>query len=168
VSRAVLSIGSNQGDALANLHAAVACFAPWIVRVSRVVQTPPWGPVEQDDFLNAILIVDDPQASPQDWLVRAHDAEQGAGRVRDIRWGPRTLDVDVITVATDDVDEVHSDDPILTLPHPRAAERAFVLVPWVNADPEATLGGRPVATLIAELPPQDVAGIVDRADLSLT
>jgi 2-amino-4-hydroxy-6-hydroxymethyldihydropteridine diphosphokinase len=168
VSRAVLSIGSNQGDALANLRSAAAHFAPWIVAVSPIVQTPPWGPVPQDDYLNAILIVDDAEASAQDWLDRAHAAEQGAGRVRDIRWGPRTLDVDVVTVATDDVGEVQSDDPVLTLPHPRAAQRAFVLVPWLAADAQASLDGRPLAELIAELAEEDVAGIVTRPELSLT
>jgi 2-amino-4-hydroxy-6-hydroxymethyldihydropteridine diphosphokinase len=168
LSRAVLSIGSNQGDALANLRSAVARFAPWIVAVSPVVQTPPWGPVPQDDFLNAILIVDDPDASPQEWLARAHAAEHGAGRVRDVRWGPRTLDVDVITVAANDNAQVNSDDPVLTLPHPRAAVRAFVLVPWLAADPQANLDGRPLADLIAELADEDVAGIVSRPELSLT
>jgi 2-amino-4-hydroxy-6-hydroxymethyldihydropteridine diphosphokinase len=167
VSRAVLSIGSNQGDALANLRSAVEAFASWIVAISPVVQTPPWGPVEQDDYLNAVLVVEDPDASPRDWLTRANAAEQDAGRVRDIRWGPRTLDVDVITVSMSGSDEVHSDDPVLTLPHPRAAERAFVLVPWLAADPQASLAGRRLGDLLAEIPAQDVAGIVPRPDLSL-
>jgi 2-amino-4-hydroxy-6-hydroxymethyldihydropteridine diphosphokinase len=168
VSRAVLSIGSNQGDALANLRSAAAAFAPWLVAVSPVVQTPPWGPVPQDDYLNAILIVDDPEATPREWLTRANAVEQQAGRVRDVRWGPRTLDVDVVTVATEETTEVRSDDPVLTLPHPRAAVRAFVLVPWLAAEPQALLAGRPLAELIAELPGEDVAGIVSRPELSLT
>jgi 2-amino-4-hydroxy-6-hydroxymethyldihydropteridine diphosphokinase len=162
MSRAVLSIGGNLGEPLDALRLAVGQFRGWLLAVSPVYRTPPWGPVAQDDFLNAVLIVDDPGASPHDWLVRAHAAEQAAARVRDVRWGPRTLDVDVV-----DVDGVISDDPALTLPHPRAAERAFVLVPWLAADPAATLDGRPVAELIAGLAPDDVAGVRLQADLVL-
>src|SRR5581483_4183769 len=111
--RAVLSIGSNVGDRLATLRAAAGAFVPWLVAASGVYETPPWGPVPQDDYLNAVLLADDPAATPRDWLDRAHAAERAAGRTRDVRWGPRTLDVDVVTV-----DAVTSDDPVLTLPHP--------------------------------------------------
>ena len=154
MTRAVLSIGSNVGDRLATLRGAVDAFGPWLVAVSPVYETPPWGPVPQDDYFNAVLIAEDAAAAPRDWLDRAHAAEQAAGRTRDVRWGPRTLDVDVVDVAG-----VHSDDPELTLPHPRAAERAFVLVPWLAADPSAELAGRPVGELIAALPAEDVAGV---------
>ena len=167
MSTAVLSIGSNQGDALAHLRSAVAAFSEWLVAVSPVGQTPPWGPVPQDDYLNAILLVEDDAAEPLTWLARAQAAEQAAGRVREVRWGPRTLDVDVVTVATESSAEVVSADPALTLPHPRAAERAFVLVPWLAADPAATLGGRPLAELIAALPEDEVAGITPRPELAL-
>jgi 2-amino-4-hydroxy-6-hydroxymethyldihydropteridine diphosphokinase len=146
MSTAVLSIGSNLGDRLAHLQGAVDSLRSWVRAVSPVYETAPWGPVEQDDYLNAVVIVDDPDAAPGDWLARAHAAEQGAGRTRDVRWGPRTLDVDVVAV-----DDVVSDDPRLTLPHPRAAQRAFVLVPWLAVDPSASLGGRPVRELLAEL-----------------
>jgi 2-amino-4-hydroxy-6-hydroxymethyldihydropteridine diphosphokinase len=154
VTRAVLSIGSNLGDRPATLQTAVEAFRPWLQAASPVYETPPWGPVPQDDYLNAVLIVADPDAAPRDWLDRARAAEQAAGRTRDVRWGPRTLDVDVIAV-----DDVVSNDPQLTLPHPRAGERAFVLVPWVAADPGATLAGRPVADWITELPADDVAAL---------
>jgi 2-amino-4-hydroxy-6-hydroxymethyldihydropteridine diphosphokinase len=154
VTSAVLSIGSNQGDRLANLTVAVAAFRPWLRAASPVYETPPWGPVAQDDYLNAVLLADDPEASPRDWLDRAHAAEQGAGRVRDVRWGPRSLDVDVVAV-----DDLVSDDPELTLPHPRAHERAFVLVPWLAVDPDARLAGRAVAELIGALPSDDVAAV---------
>lgn len=155
MSAAVLSIGSNVGDRDAHLARARAAFAPWLRAASPVYETPPWGPVAQDPYLNAVLLVDDPAAAPADWLARAHAAEQAAGRTRDVRWGPRTLDVDVVSVADAD-GEVTSADPVLTLPHPRAAERAFVLVPWAAADPAATLAGRPVADLLAALPAADV------------
>jgi 2-amino-4-hydroxy-6-hydroxymethyldihydropteridine diphosphokinase len=162
VTRAVLSIGSNLGDRLTTLRSAVETFAPWLVAVSPVVQTPPWGPVPQGDYLNAVLIVEDELAAPSDWLVRAHAAEQAAGRVRTVRWGPRTLDVDIVTV-----DDVRSDDPALTLPHPRARQRAFVLVPWLAADPGAALSGEPVSSLVAALPAGEVAGIRSRPELAL-
>jgi 2-amino-4-hydroxy-6-hydroxymethyldihydropteridine diphosphokinase len=78
-----------------------------------------------------------------------------------VRWGARTLDVDVVTVTGDDGFPVFSDDPALTLPHPRAHERAFVLVPWLSLEPTAVLPGRgAVADLVAALPPEDVAAVV--------
>jgi 2-amino-4-hydroxy-6-hydroxymethyldihydropteridine diphosphokinase len=154
VSRAVLSIGSNLGDRAATLQGAADAFRPWLRAVSPVYETAPWGPVPQDDYLNAVLVADDPAATPEIWLQRAQYAERAAGRVRDQRWGPRTLDVDVVTV-----DDVRSDDPVLTLPHPRAGERAFVRVPWLAADPAATLAGRPVRDVLAERPADEIAGV---------
>lgn len=147
---AVLSIGSNLGDRLAHLQTACDSLQPWVRAASPVYETPPWGPVPQDDYLNAVLLVSDPDADGTQWLRRAQDAEQAAGRTREVRWGARTLDVDVVCV-TDEV----SDDPVLTLPHPRAAERAFVLVPWAAVDPAASLAGAVVADLAARLPDAD-------------
>jgi 2-amino-4-hydroxy-6-hydroxymethyldihydropteridine diphosphokinase len=155
MSRAVLSIGSNLGDRLAHLRSVVDALQP--VLVSPVYETAPWGGVEQDDFLNAILVVDDPATDASGWLDRAHACEQAAGRTREVRWGPRTLDVDVI-----DVDGSTSDDPVLTLPHPRAHERAFVLVPWADVDPDAVLAGH---GRIADLIPDNTD--VRRTDLEL-
>jgi 2-amino-4-hydroxy-6-hydroxymethyldihydropteridine diphosphokinase len=123
-------------------------------------ETLPWGPVEQPPYLNAIAIVRGPRDAAG-WLALAHELEQAAGRTREVRWGPRTLDVDVVTVIGDDGTPVHSDDPQLTLPHPRAHERAFVLVPWLTLDPTAELPGRGrVADLVAALPREDVAAVV--------
>lgn len=146
MARAVLSIGSNVGDRLGHLRTALDVLGPWTQAVSAVYETPPWGPVPQDDYLNAVLLVDDPAADGAEWLRRAHRAEQAAGRTRDVRWGPRSLDVDVVAV-----DGECSDDPELTLPHPRAAERAFVLVPWSDVDPSAQLAGVPVGELVSRL-----------------
>lgn len=154
MSRAVLSLGSNVGDRLKLLQGAIDLLRPWIVAVSPVYETAPWGPVEQDDFLNAIAVVDDPDAKPQDWLDRAHACEIAAGRNREVRWGPRTLDVDVITVGS----VIHT-DPGLTLPHPHAGDRAFVLVPWAAVDPDALLAGRPVTAWLSDLPALEVAGV---------
>jgi 2-amino-4-hydroxy-6-hydroxymethyldihydropteridine diphosphokinase len=155
MSSAVLSIGSNIGDRLAQLRSAVVGLAPYLTAASPVFETPPWGPVRQQPFLNAVLLVTDATANPADWLARAQDCERAAGRTREQRWGPRTLDVDVITV-----DDVVSEDPVLTLPHPRAAERAFVLVPWWSVDPEAQLPGRgSVLELMQALPAEEVAAV---------
>lgn len=162
MSTAVLSIGSNLGDRLAHLQAAVAGFRSWLRAISPVYETAPWGPVPQADYLNAVVVVSDPEADPSTWLARAHEAERAAGRTRDVRWGPRTLDVDVV-----DVDALVQADPSLTLPHPRAAERAFVLAPWVAADADATLGGVPVGELLAALPAGERAGVRARPDLEL-
>lgn len=160
MSRAVLSAGSNMGDTVAHLSAVVRAVGEELVAVSGVYATPPWGGVEQADFHNITLIVDGPRDAPG-WLDLCRELEREADRVRDIRWGPRTLDVDVISV--DDGGVVLSDDPELTLPHPRAAERAFVLVPWLEIEPGARLwsagGLRPIPELIAALPRDEVAAV---------
>jgi 2-amino-4-hydroxy-6-hydroxymethyldihydropteridine diphosphokinase len=160
VSRAVLSLGANLGDRAATLREAIDALADdGLVARSALYQTPPWGPVEQPPYLNAIAIVDAPHDAAG-WLARAHELEQSAGRTREVRWGPRTLDVDVVTVTGDDGAPMVSDDPELTLPHPRAHERAFVLVPWAALDPAAQLPGRGrVADLLAALPADDVAAV---------
>ena len=121
VSAAVLSLGSNVGDRLGHLRRCVQGFAATVRAISPVYSTQPWGGVEQGEFLNAVLLVDDDTADAVEWLRRGRQQEAVAQRSREIHWGPRTLDVDVITV-----DDVHSADPDLTLPHPRAHERAFV------------------------------------------
>lgn len=160
-SRAVLSAGSNIGDRRAHLALVTEALADQTCAVSPIVVTPPWGGVVQDDFYNLIVIAE-ADRSPEQWLELAHELEARADRVRDIRWGPRTLDVDVIEVRIDGR-SVLSDDPELTLPHPRAAQRAFVLLPWQAADSDATLwtpaGEQPLAGLIAGLDAGEVAGV---------
>ena len=160
MSRAVLSIGSNVGDRLAHLRSAVAGLGDAVVGVSPVYETAPWGGVEQDDYLNAVVVVDEPGVDAVGWMERARALEVAAGRVRGVRWGPRTLDVDLVTV-----DGATSADPELTLPHPRAHERAFVLVPWADADPAAELPGHGrVRDLAAAL---GAGGLRRRDDLTL-
>ncbi|HEY2167244.1 MAG TPA: 2-amino-4-hydroxy-6-hydroxymethyldihydropteridine diphosphokinase [Jatrophihabitantaceae bacterium] len=154
MSTAVVGIGSNLGDRLAHLQLAVDALRPWLIAASPVYETAPWGPVPQPNYLNAVLLARDEAAEPREWLQRARAAENAAGRAREQRWGPRTLDVDIVAV-----DDVRSDDPELMLPHPKAAERAFVLVPWLAADPSARLNGLPVADLVAALPAGEVGGV---------
>jgi 2-amino-4-hydroxy-6-hydroxymethyldihydropteridine diphosphokinase len=160
VTRAVLSLGANLGDRAGALRAALTALKEdGLVARSTLYETPPWGPVEQPPYLNAIAVVRGPRDAVG-WLDRAQELERAAGRTRDVRFGPRTLDVDVVTVTGDDGSPVVSDDSDLTLPHPRAHERAFVLVPWLTLDPGALLPGRGrVADLVAALPPEDVAAV---------
>lgn len=149
MTTAVLSLGSNLGDRRATLQGAVEALlagpgAPRAVALSPVFETAPVGGPEQGSFLNAVLVVDT-GGSPHELLARAQRIEQDFDRVREVRWGPRTLDVDIIVFG-----DARSDAPELTLPHPRAHERAFVLRPWLEADPGAELPGYgPVADLMA-------------------
>ena len=143
MTRAVLSLGSNLGDRLEHLRTAVATLGDAVLVLSGVYETPPWGDADQPAYLNAVLLAEDDAATARDWLERARAAEHAAGRVRDPqrRFGPRTLDVDVIAVWDDDGEPVLSDEEELTLPHPRAHLRAFVLRPWIDIQPYGRLPG---------------------------
>lgn len=158
-ARAVIALGSNLGDSKQLLDDAVGGFrAASDIRVTAVsprAKTAPVGGPDQPDFLNQVLIVET-TLSPYALLEFAHELEQAAARVRDVRWGPRTLDVDLI-----DYEHVASEHPVLTLPHPRAHERAFVLLPWSWADSTATLNQVPVAELAERA---DDAGTVHRVE----
>ena len=149
----VLSIGSNLGDRLAALQAAVDLLEP--TAVSAVYETAPVGGPAQDDYLNAVVVCAWDATGAWD---RAQQAEQAQGRERAVRWGPRTLDVDVI-VADGAV------PPGLVLPHPRAHQRAFVLVPWLDLDPAAVLPGHGrIEDLLGTI---DATGVHKRDDLLL-
>jgi 2-amino-4-hydroxy-6-hydroxymethyldihydropteridine diphosphokinase len=165
VSRVVLSVGSNVGDRLAHLQSVVGGLGAAVVAVSPVYETEPWGGVAQDGFLNAVVLADDPGRDARSWLRRGQELEQASGRIREEHWGPRTLDVDVIACHSGDA-EVFSDDDELVLPHPYAHQRAFVLIPWLAVDRDATLTvageQHSVATLVAGL---DAA---ERADVRRT
>ncbi|MGO4435042.1 2-amino-4-hydroxy-6-hydroxymethyldihydropteridine diphosphokinase [Paenarthrobacter sp. RAF9] len=147
-TKAILALGSNLGERNDTLSTAVADLVdPPEVRllgVSPVVQTKAvGGPEGQPDFLNMVMAVET-TLTPLELLKHCHDVEQKHHRVREVRWGPRTLDVDIIVFG-----DFVSEDPILTIPHPRAAERAFVLYPWSLLEPHAQLEGRSVAELAA-------------------
>jgi 2-amino-4-hydroxy-6-hydroxymethyldihydropteridine diphosphokinase len=158
----VLSIGSNVGDRLGRLQSVVDGLRGAVRAVSPVYETKPWGGVEQGPFLNAVLIAEDATLDCGGWLRRAHELEAASDRVRTERCGPRTLDVDLVT-CHDGQREMTSSDDELTLPHPAAHLRAFVLVPWLAVDPKATLTvagePRPVAHLLDELEPAERDGV---------
>jgi 2-amino-4-hydroxy-6-hydroxymethyldihydropteridine diphosphokinase len=126
-----LSLGSNVGDRAAHLAAGLDIVrANDDARTSQVYETEPVGGVEQDDFWNMVVeIISD--ATPRELLERARTAEVARGRTRDVRWGPRTLDVDVLLVGNET-----SDDPEILVPHPRLYERSFVLVPLHELAPQ--------------------------------
>ncbi|MFF2030932.1 2-amino-4-hydroxy-6-hydroxymethyldihydropteridine diphosphokinase [Arthrobacter sp. NPDC058192] len=168
-TRAVIALGSNLGERNDTLSAAVADLvdppAVRLLAISPIVQAKAvGGPPGQPDFLNMVIAVET-SLSPLELLHHCHAVEQKHLRVRDVRWGPRTLDVDIITYG-----DVVSSDPELTLPHPRAAERAFVLYPWSLIDPAAQLGGERVGDLaakagdFADLAPFDGFGILAARD----
>ncbi|MGB3602147.1 2-amino-4-hydroxy-6-hydroxymethyldihydropteridine diphosphokinase [Gordonia sp. (in: high G+C Gram-positive bacteria)] len=160
-TRVVLSAGSNIGDSRGHLQAVVDAVGADLIAASAVYSTPPWGGVDQDDFANITLIAEGSR-TPRQWLEFCWELERVADRVRNERWGPRTLDVDVVAAETDG-EPVISDDDELTLPHPRASQRAFVLVPWLEIDPDATLwtasGEQSVVELVAALDADDVAAV---------
>ncbi|WP_333619704.1 2-amino-4-hydroxy-6-hydroxymethyldihydropteridine diphosphokinase [Dietzia sp.] len=168
--RTVLSIGSNLGDSDDLVAWVVACARETggRVEVSGIYRTPPWGGVEQPDFRNVTIAIESAY-TPRQWLLWGNNLEARALRTRELRWGPRTLDVDVI--AADLIDDrgdrliVRSDDPQLLLPHPRAFERAFVLVPWLEIEPDAQLDGVPISELIQRLPEAERAAIVRLGDV---
>jgi 2-amino-4-hydroxy-6-hydroxymethyldihydropteridine diphosphokinase len=159
---AVVSLGSNLGNRLETLQGAVDALADTpglrVKAVSPVYETEPWGvePGSQPDYLNAVALIRT-TLPPSSLLERAQAIEEAFFRVRDEKWGPRTIDVDIVSYQ-----DVVSADPALTLPHPRAHERAFVLVPWHDVDPNAELPGRgPVAELLAGVERADVHAAED-------
>ncbi len=163
----ILGLGANLGDRLSALQQGVDIIsrdpAVRAVAVASVFDTDPVGGPEQPDYLNSALRITT-TLSPAEVLGLAQEAEVELARERSVRWGPRTLDVDVINYGS-----FVSADPDLTLPHPRARERGFVLVPAAQIAPDVVLAGtgKSVAELLAELDPIDRRGVRLRADLPL-
>lgn len=162
---AVIGLGSNLGNRLETLQGAVDLLEDTpgvrVKAVSPLYETEPWG-VEtgsQPSYFNAVVLVKT-TLPPASLLERGQAIEEAFDRVREERWGPRTIDVDILSYAN-----VVSDDPDLTLPHPRAHERGFVLAPWHDVDPEAQLPGQgAVADLLGAV---STEGVLPRADLEL-
>jgi 2-amino-4-hydroxy-6-hydroxymethyldihydropteridine diphosphokinase len=161
--RVVLAVGANLGDRLGTLQGCVEAIGGLpdtdVLAISPVYETAPVGGPAQPDYLNAVLIAAT-GLDPRDLLDAVHRIEAEFGRVRAERFGPRTVDIDIISYAAQ-----VSSDPVLTLPHPRAHERAFVLAPWHDIDANATVPGRgPARDLLAGL---EAGGIRHRPDMVL-
>jgi 2-amino-4-hydroxy-6-hydroxymethyldihydropteridine diphosphokinase len=138
VPRPYLGLGANLGDRLATLQRAVELLdarGVHTVACSRVWATAPvGGPPDQPEFLNVVVEVDPGAMTPTEVLAAANAVEAELGRVRDVRWGPRTVDIDILLW-----DDLRSDDPALTIPHPRMHDRAFVVLPLLDLDPDPRL-----------------------------
>lgn len=151
---AVIGLGSNVGEKAANLDRAIALLtADGAVREvarSRYYRTAPWGYTEQDWFVNACLRVET-ALSPHELLARCLATEEAMGRKREIRWGPRIIDLDILLYGGAAIDE-----PGLVVPHPQIGSRAFVLVPLLDVAPGAVIGRRPARDLLAGLDTSDI------------
>ena len=162
MTRAHVGLGSNLGDRLATLDAAVRALdadeSTHVMAVSRVFETVPVGGPEQGPYLNAVAVLETDR-SPYQLLDLLQSTETSLGRVRAEHWGPRTADLDLLLY-----DGPPIDSPELTVPHPRARERAFVLVPLCDADPFARFpDGELAAAVLARLGP--VSGVVPVGEL---
>jgi len=133
--KAVISLGANIGDTKANLDLAIGLLreATEVIAVSSYSQTKPVGGPEQPDYLNAVAIVES-ELPAKDLLALLNGIETAMGRTREIHWGPRVIDLDLIQYGG-----LLVNDEKLTLPHPRAHQRRFVLAPWLEIEPEAVL-----------------------------
>lgn len=149
--RAFIGFGGNVGDARATIARAIADFCDGetvrLLARSSDYRTPPWGVTEQPPFINACIEIET-ALPPRDLLRRAQEVERAFGRDRanERRWGPRPLDIDLLSY-----NDIRVDEPDLTLPHPRLHERAFVLVPLAQIAPDAVIAGRAVAASLAGL-----------------
>lgn len=161
MAEAILSLGGNLGDPRATLARAIdlLCDGETVRLIARSSdwRTPPWGDPDQPAFVNLCLIVETTLA-PRELLARARAVETALGRNRSAerRWGPRTVDIDIVTVGDGAGGELIVDEPNLTLPHPRALERAFVLVPLAEIAPQQRVAGMTAREAAGRL---DVTGI---------
>jgi 2-amino-4-hydroxy-6-hydroxymethyldihydropteridine diphosphokinase len=161
MGRALIALGGNVGDVRATFQKAIANIcgmtqAALLARSSDYI-TPPWGDVDQQPFINACIEIDTP-LDPHALLftLQKVEAKFGRDRAKERRWGPRTLDLDLIAY-----DDISLARPELTLPHPRLFERAFVLVPLAEIAPDRAIGGRNVASALAELPTDGIERLPD-------
>jgi 2-amino-4-hydroxy-6-hydroxymethyldihydropteridine diphosphokinase len=157
VARVLLGLGGNVGDVRLTFERAVAALCERgdvrLVARSSDYQTPPWGITDQPAFVNACVLVEtalEPHALLR--LARGVEAKLGRDRTRETRWGPRTLDIDILAYDAEVLDA-----PDLQLPHPRMAERAFVMVPAAEIAPNWSIGGQTIADLAGRL---DSGGIL--------
>jgi 2-amino-4-hydroxy-6-hydroxymethyldihydropteridine diphosphokinase len=150
-----LGLGSNLGDRKANLQAAVEGIEPVarLLAASPIYQTPPWGYFAQPDFLNQVIRVETDQ-SPSELLVYMKDLETRLGRTATVRYGPRTIDIDILFY-----DDLILDEPGLTIPHPRIQGRAFVLVPLADLAPDMLhpLEGKTISAMLEQVDRSEIA-----------
>ena len=154
MTRALLALGGNLGDVTAAFVAALDALqkgGAHVMATSSIYRTPPWGVTDQPDFLNMAAMVET-HLSAQELLALCLDIERQSGRVREQRWGPRNIDIDIVTYGDARIDEPH-----LNVPHPHAHERAFVLVPLAEIAPKEKIAERPVIALLADM---DVSGVM--------
>jgi 2-amino-4-hydroxy-6-hydroxymethyldihydropteridine diphosphokinase len=162
MTRAWLALGGNVGDSHALLDRAIEKLCERgdvrLVARSSDYRTPPWGVTEQAPFVNLCIAVETTLA-PRDLLARAHEVERALGRDRahEQRWGPRTVDIDLIAY-----DELAMQEPDLVLPHPRLFERAFVLVPLAEIAPDLRIGGRRIGDAAAQIDAQGIERLPPR------
>jgi 2-amino-4-hydroxy-6-hydroxymethyldihydropteridine diphosphokinase len=151
---AVIGLGSNLGDKVAHIDRAIALLTrDGSVRElarSRYYRTAPWGYTEQDWFVNACLRVAT-ALSPRELLARCLAVEEAMGRKREVRWGPRIIDLDILLYGDSAIEE-----PGLVVPHPQIGARAFVLVPLLDVAPDARIANRPARDLLAGLDASEV------------
>ena len=151
--RTAIGLGSNVGDRAQHIGNAVGALAELgrLIRVSPLYETAPVGGPEQGPYLNAVVLIDT-ELAPQELLQRCLEIEKDAGRTRRERWGPRTLDLDILLYGDTELDE-----PGLTVPHPRMTERRFVLEPLLEVWPDAALpDGTPLSSLLPTVAGQGV------------
>lgn len=150
----ILALGSNVGDKVANIHAAIARLTQSgqmrLVRQSQIYRTAPWGKTDQDWFANAAIAVAT-GLTPREILSHCQQVENELGRVRRERWGPRLIDVDVLFYRDAEISE-----PDLVIPHPLIAERAFVLVPLAEIAPDVVIRGQAAVQMLRDVESGDV------------
>lgn len=154
LNKVVLALGSNMGDSYALLKQAAKLLSDHeglnIIEASSFYVTAPIGYEEQEDFVNAVLLCET-ALSPLDLLAHCQSVEQALNRVRLIRWGPRTIDVDIIWYNDQIINEAE-----LTVPHPRMTERAFVMVPLMEIMPSLTIEGKSIQSICENLADQEI------------
>jgi 2-amino-4-hydroxy-6-hydroxymethyldihydropteridine diphosphokinase len=154
---AILALGSNMGDRVANVHEAIARLDDGadvrVVARSRLYRTAPWGVTDQDWFVNGCVKVVT-TLEPKALLARCQSVENAMGRVRTMRWGPRIIDVDILTFGDEVIRE-----PDLVVPHPLIAERAFVLVPLRDIAPGIEIAGKSIGEMLSAIDAGDVVAL---------
>jgi 2-amino-4-hydroxy-6-hydroxymethyldihydropteridine diphosphokinase len=160
-SRALIGLGSNMGDKCLNLHRSVRALAEAdgtrVTALSRLYSSAAWGVTDQDSFVNACVAIET-SLSAMDVLRLCQSIENDLGRVREVKWGPRIIDLDVLVF-----DDVEQGDSTLTLPHPFITERAFVLVPLHDIAPDVVVRGRTVSDWCKAADKSDVVALPEDA-----